>query len=198
MSEDEWEDVPTDEEEQLNQDSNRAGVTSTGVVDTPQGRRVLYHSPFEDPLGDYLEEHFGECSTVMSSPLLGVHVYVFPPCPQKQQDYWRMVTMGLSGHVMPTTEDTLGKERIELMCLSKDEPKIGYGPVGPDDYLRELLITYCDMVVTSNALFKNKDGLAGNMISGTVELRGLHHTNQRRNRCLKVLRCHMQCSGVPC
>ena len=61
------------------------GVTETGVmIDIHGNERALYHSPFEIPLGDHLEAHLGPCKTVFHAPLLGLHVYVFPPNGRRQ------------------------------------------------------------------------------------------------------------------
>lgn len=78
-----------------------AGVTETGVVRTADGSDlILWHSPVEVPLGDHLVQHFGECTTVMHSPVLGLHTYVFPPN-ERRPDAWVLCTMGLSGFLMP-------------------------------------------------------------------------------------------------
>lgn len=76
------------------------GVTETGVIDTPNGRAILWHAPLEEALGDHLEEYLGPCTTVIHSPVLGLHIYVFPPC-DARPDAWVLCTMGLSGFLMP-------------------------------------------------------------------------------------------------
>jgi hypothetical protein len=97
---------------------------SSGLFESPNGVMCLYHSPYEEQLGDYLEviclaamskvthtlpqAAFGYSNqqskmTVMHSPLLGLHVYVFHPIPER--DYFTLVTMGLSGFEMNPPSD---------------------------------------------------------------------------------------------
>ena len=113
-------DAATPGEEEDENEERKAGVTCTGLITTNQGdQMILWHSPFEEELGDHLTEHLGECEIVMHAPLLGMHVYTFAPNPTR--DAWALVTMGLSGFVMPFPPEADEEDQPDLEPLRRAE-----------------------------------------------------------------------------
>mmetsp|Transcript_18894 Transcript_18894/g.55447 ORF Transcript_18894/g.55447 Transcript_18894/m.55447 type:complete len:263 (-) Transcript_18894:122-910(-) len=149
------------------------GVTCTGTSQLRNGRGSIefFHSPFEEELGrddGHLESHLGHCEHVLSSPVLGCHLYVFAP--KEDTPWWTAVTMGLSGFTMPTDDAAL--QRCELVIslpqeigaprrLAEDEE------LGPSTFAAELVLWLASYVVRSGTLFKHGDRLAGNPFGGT-------------------------------
>jgi len=153
----------------------KPGVNCSGLaVDEKGNQQRLYHTPFEQPLGPHLEKHLGPCATVMRAPLLGCHVYVFPPAPEIEgQNYWKLVTMGLSGFQMPTEKGAEHLGRIELMMYlpADSDPKaLNADELGPENFAHSLLVSYADMCMMNNSWFKHNDGVGGNMFTGQEPL----------------------------
>lgn len=148
------------------------GVHCTGAVDCQNGkRRVMFHSPFEEVMGEdggHLEQYLGKCLRVFHAPILGCHLYIFPP--SEPQPYYVIVTMGLSGFTMPSEDPEL--QRCELACLLPGEVTLpscaGVGAnIDADNCMAELLLWLAPWIVDTNALFKHNDGIGGNPFEGT-------------------------------
>jgi hypothetical protein len=64
-------------------------------------------------------KYLGPCATVMHSPLLGLHTYMFPPTERRQA--WVFCTMGLSGFVMPLPRSVAPDQADEVKHLLRAE-----------------------------------------------------------------------------
>jgi hypothetical protein len=152
----------SDEPEAEEPFEEKAGVNCTGLITTAKGdEMILWHSPFEEPLGDHLCAYLGKCETVLHAPLLGMHVYTFPP--NAQRDAWALVTMGLSGFKMPypagaeTEEEKQEVEelrRAELMMYVDSSWNPGQSK-WPVDVMRSIAA----YIVAWNRFVSRTDGL---------------------------------------
>jgi hypothetical protein len=140
----------------------KAGVNCTGLITTAKGdEMILWHSPFEIPLGDHLCAFLGKCEIVLHSPLLGMHVYTFAP--NAQRDAWALVTMGLSGFKMPypATAET-DEEKAEVEELRRAELMMyvdaSWNP-GQSQWPVDVMRSIAAYIVACNRFVSRTDGL---------------------------------------
>jgi hypothetical protein len=139
----------------------KAGVTCTGLITTARGEEmILFHSPFEIPLGDHLDAYLGECNIVLSAPVLGMHVYTFPP--NARRDAWALVTMGLSGYRMPYPPMAVtDEEKADVENLRRAELLMYVDPSWQPDQLWpvNVLRAIAQYIVANDRFVSRTDGL---------------------------------------